>query len=242
MNLPHLARNAVRYDATHHVVHAVDWHGTACQLQTPAELQQALADLRCYAAHAVLAAGVALCHGHGVDPQVLPLISAPAWVSQLSQQPARAFPGALTTALQRLDRANERAARLAMQLCANDDTLVIVDADGLFAQSMLRILAREPDMPVIQVIHLYQQPAIPPHTSIALVVDNVDDAGYTPDRLIFPDIPHYVVASQGPHPAPTPAPAVQYHAVVTARGIYRPDRVTQYYRDGDVGSDIIALG
>lgn len=242
MTLPHLARNAVRYDAAQHVVHAFDWQGQAMQFQTPAELQHALVNARCYAVNAVIAAGIALCHAHGVAPDallthdVLPVIYA------LSTQPDRAFPAALTPCLQRIDRANERTARLAIQLCTHDDHVVIVDDDGLFAQTMHRIISREPDMPSVHIHHLHHQQTIPADASIVLVVGRVDEQGATPDSLILPDIPRYVVACVGPSATASHPPITQYHAVVTARGIYRPDRVTQYYRDHDMGSDIISLG
>ena len=97
-------------------------------------------------------------------------------------------------------------------------------------------------MPAVTIHHLHQQQAVPTQASIVLVVARVDEQGATPDRIALPDIPRYVVACAGPSASPSHAPSTQYHAVVTARGIYRPDRVTQYYRDHDMGSDIISLG
>jgi len=242
MTLPHLARNAVRYDAAQHVVHAFDWQGQAVQFQTPAELHQAVASARCYAVNAVIAAGIALCHAHGVTPDSILAYDASPLLHDLSTQPASAFPAALNTGLQRMDRANERTARLAIQLCANDDQVVIADDDGLFAQTMQRIISREPDMPSVTIHHLHHQQAIPADASIVLVVGHVDEHGMTPDTRTLPDIPRYVVACAGPSARASRPPVTQYHAVVTARGIYRPDRVTQYYRDHDMGSDIISLG
>lgn len=242
MTLPHQARNAVRYDAVQHVVHALDWHGAPLQLQTPAELLHAIATRRCYATQAIIATGIALCYAHGVAPDMLPLTTLSPLLAPLGQLPAHDFPAALGPYLQRLDRANERAARLAVALCTNDDRLVIADDDGVFAHTMIRILMREKDMPTVHVHHLTHVQAIPTDASIALIVGTVDEYGNTPAQFIIPDIPHYLVACAGPQRTPVAAPTVQYHAVVTARGIYRPDRVTQYLRDGDMGSDIIALG
>lgn len=241
MSLPHLARNAVRYDPTHHVVHAIDWNGAPLQLQTPAELLHAIDTGHCYAPNAVIAAGVALCHAHGVAPDTLPLSTLEPLLLPLSTHPADDVAAALVTCMQRLDRAHERAARLAVAVCTTDDILVIVDDDGLFAQTLMRILAREHDMPAVQVIHVHHQQGIPSQASIVLVVGVVDEQGNSVVRGDLPAVPHYVVASCGPNRTPTPAPTAQYPAVITARGMYRPDRITHYYRDGDTGGDVIPL-
>lgn len=240
--LPHLAHNAVRYDAHQHVVYAHTWAGDTLQFQTPAELHQAVAAHRCYATHAVVAAGIALCHAHGVAPHTLPRIDTSPLLLALCDTPVADFPAAFHAALQRMDRANERAARLAIQLCTNDDILVIADDDGLFAQLLIRMLTRAPHMPVVTATHIHHQPIIPPHATIALVVTPVDEHGAVATHITIPAIPHYVVAPTGPRQQPIAPPTTHFHAVVTARGVYRPDRVQQYYRDPDMGSDIIALG
>jgi hypothetical protein len=54
-------------------------------------------------------------------------------------------------------------------------------------------------------------------------------------------VPRYALAPFGPRDdIPSPAD-VAINAVVTARGIYRPDRVARYHDDADIGPDIISL-
>jgi hypothetical protein len=36
--------------------------------------------------------------------------------------------------------------------------------------------------------------------------------------------------------------ASNIHAVITAPGIYRPEKISNYARDTDIGGDIIAFG
>ena len=242
MALPHLARNAVHYDAIQHVVHAHDWHGNPVQLQTPAELYQALKHRHCYAAHAVMAAGIALCHDHGVAIDTTQLPHYTPLLNELLQIPGAAIPAALTQFVQRLDRANERTARLAIQLCTHGDILAIHDDDGLFAHTLMRMLARGSEMFDIQCVHVRQPAAIPSDATIVLVTTTVDAHGYAISLPTLPDVPRYVVACSGPSVYAGSTPHSAYHAVVTARGIYRPDRVAQYYHDNDMGSDIISLG
>ena len=242
MTLPHLARNAVHYDTIQHVVHAHDWHGNPMQLQTPAELYQALKHQHCYAVYAVMAAGIALCHDHGVAIDTTQLQHYTPLLNELVQLPGTAIPAALVQFMQRLDRANERTARLAIQLCTHGDVLAIHDNDGLFAHTVLRMLARASEMPDIRCVHVHHTAAIPTDTTIVLVTTTVDDNGYAISLPTLPDVPRYVVACSGPSTYAGSIPPHSYHAVVTARGIYRPDRVAQYYRDNDLGGDIISLG
>lgn len=242
MTLPHLARNAVRYDSTAHTVHAYAWDGARIQLQTPAELVQAVTTTHCYAASAVVSAGVALFHAHGVDPQTLPLALMPPLVASFCSIPATQFPAVLDTCLHRLDRSIERTARLALGLLTNDDTVALYDYDGLFAQVLQRMLSRSSDAPRVHITHLTSAQTPCDFATIALVVSTVDEAGLASTQPALGDIPRYVVACSGPSTTPHRTATTTYHAVVTARGIYRPDRITQYYRDPDMGSDIISLG
>lgn len=57
-------------------------------------------------------------------------------------------------------------------------------------------------------------------------------------------LPIYVLAPAGPVDRLPPGdaiPASQINAIVTARGIYRPDRVARHHEDGDAPFDVIPL-
>lgn len=57
-------------------------------------------------------------------------------------------------------------------------------------------------------------------------------------------LPIYVLAPAGPVDRLPPGdaiPASQINAIVTSRGIYRPDRVTRHHEDGDAPFDVIPL-
>lgn len=246
----HLASQSVNYHTTQRAIEAYDWHGQPVRFETPGELFQALQHYTVYARHAVIAAGIWLCLDHGVDVQLLPLTEVPLFVVELHERmpltPQR-MP-LLHQTLQRLDRGNEKCARLACALLTDDDHLTIIDTDGLFAATMHRMLTRESEHPPVQV-HLSATGAIHPDTTVALVCGVLNDDGAVVDarvdallhQLNERQLPRYVVAPHGPRNLPSAHADATISAVVTARGIYRPDRVQRFYRDSDMGSDIISL-
>lgn len=246
----HLARQAVNYQPTQRAIEAYDWQGHPVRFETPGELFQALQHHQVYARHAVIAAGIWLCLDHGVDVQLLPLSEVPLFVVELYERMTVAAPRmpVLHQALQHLDRGNEKCARLACALLTDDDLLTIVDADGLFAATMHRMLTRESEHPPVQV-HLTATDNIHPDTSVALVCGVINDAGTVVDnrtvsllqQLTERQLPRYMVAPHGPRNLQSAHAETPISAVVTARGIYRPDRVQRFYQDSDMGSDIISL-
>jgi hypothetical protein len=247
MTLPHLASQAVRYDPQQRTLHALDWMGQPVQYQTPAELCQALDDRACYAASAVIAGGIWLCRDHGVAPDCLPLTNQPALVRDLGQSDNLAV--ALPQCLQRLDRAHEKTARLATAMCSDDDVLTIYDSDGLFARYLQRMLRRERDMPQLSLIITNDAWPLDPTTTVALLSGAVDasgngDASLAPyiDILAAANLPHYLVAPHGPTLTHGAIAAIDMPAIITARGIYRPEKISNYTRDTDIGGDIIAFG
>jgi hypothetical protein len=154
----------------------------------------------------------------------------------------------LQQALQRIDRGNEKCARLACALLTDDDHLTIIDTDGLFGSTIQRMLTRESEHPAVH-LHLNATGTIHPDTTLALVCGAVNDDGAVIDtttveilqQLNMRQLLRYVVAPHGPRNLPSPHVDTSVGAVVTARGIYRPDRVQRFYRDSDMGSDIISL-
>lgn len=246
----HLATHAVNYNPDQRTLHAVDWHGQSLHFETPGELFHALQHNAVYARHAVIAAAIWLCLDHGVDPQSLPLAEVPLFVAELSERmptTAQRTP-LLHQALQRIDRNNEKCARLACALLTDDDYLQVIDTDGLFAASIQRILLRESEHPSVH-ITLTTNTEVADNTTLALVCGMVNDDGSVVDthvattlhRLTERALPQYVVAPHGPRQLASAYADTPVSAVVTARGIYRPDRVQRFYRDSDMGSDIISL-
>ncbi|MBM4413845.1 MAG: hypothetical protein FJ040_10450 [Chloroflexi bacterium] len=246
----HLATQSVSYHAEHRTIHAYDWRGQAVRFETPGELFNALAHHLVYARQAVIAAGIWLCLDHGVDAHTLPLTEVPLFVGELHAQlpqHSQRLP-LLNQVLQRLDRGHERCARLAGALLTDDDYLTIIDNDGLFAATMQRMLMRESGHPPVH-LHLSATHDIHPDTTLALVCGGVNDDGAVVDAHIATllhhlnarQLPRYVVAAHGPRNLPATPDDTPVSAVVTARGIYRPDRVHRFYRDSDMGSDIISL-
>jgi hypothetical protein len=246
----HLASQSAHYDPIQRTITAYDWHGQVVRFETPGELFHALQHHHVYARQAVIAAGIWLCLDHGVDVQLLPLAEVPLFVVELHERmpltPQR-MP-LLQQALQRLDRGNEKCARLACALLTDDDHLTIIDADGLFAATMHRMLMRESEHPSVHV-HLSATNEIHPDTTLALVCGSINDDGAVVGDLTASlihqlgerQLPRYVVASHGPRNLSSTHADTLVNAVVTARGIYRPDRVQRFYRDSDMGSDIISL-
>lgn len=246
----HLASQSVVYHPEQRAIEAYDWHGKSVRFETPGEVFQALHHHHVYARHAVIAASIWLCLDHGVDGALLPLNEVPLFVVELHERmllsPQR-MP-LLQQTFQRLDRGNEKCARLACALLTDDDHLTIIDADGLFAATMHRMLTRESEHPSVHV-HLRATHEIPVDTSIALVCDVLNDDGAVVDgrtvtllhQLHERQLPRYMVAPHGPRNLPSTHADAPVSAVVTARGIYRPDRVQRFYRDSDMGSDIISL-
>lgn len=246
----HLASQSVVYHPTQRAIEAYDWHGKPMRFETPGELFHALHQHTVYARHAVIAAGIWLCLDHGVDVQLLPLTEVPLFVVELHERmpvtPLR-MP-LLHQAFQRIDRGNEKCARLACALLTDDDHLTIVDTDGLFAATMHRMLTRESEHPPVH-IHLSNTDEIPHDTTLALVCGTISDDGVVVDdttatvvhQLNERQLPRYVVAPHGPRTLSSTHADTPISAVVTARGIYRPDRVQRFYRDSDLGSDIISL-
>lgn len=247
MTFPHLAQHAVRYDPHQRTIYALDWDRHAVQYQTPAELCQALDNHACYARTAVIAYGIWLCRDHGVDPQCLPLATQPSLVSALLQSDNLAE--ALPQALQRIDRAHEKTARLATALCSDDDMLTIFDNDGLFATYMQRMLTREQAMPHLTSISANLVCPLDPATTVVLICGTVDVAG-NGDASLLPyitmlataNLPRYIIAPHGPTNNHGTIVATDMYAIITARGIYRPEKISNFTRDSDIGGDIIAFG
>ncbi len=247
MTFPHLASQAVRYDPQQRTLHALDWMGQPVQYQTPAELCQALDVSACYAASAVIAGGIWLCRDHGVDPHCLPLTNQPTIISSLIQSDNLAV--SLPQCLQRLDRAHEKTARLATALCSDDDVLTIYDRDGLFAHYLQRMLLRERDMPQVSLIITNDAWPLDPTTTVVLLSGAVDASG-NGDATLLPyidisesaNLPCYIVAPHGPTLTHGAIAAIDMPAIITARGIYRPEKISNYTRDTDIGGDIIAFG
>jgi len=246
----HLAIQSVTYDPIQRAIMACDWQGHAVRFETPGELFHALHHQHVYARQAVIAAGIWLCLDHGVDAQLLPLNEVPLFIVELHERMPLATQRMplLQQALQRIDRGNEKCARLACALLTDDDHLTIIDHDGLFAATMQRILTRESEHPSVH-IHLSATGDIHRETTLALVCGGINDDGTVIDdisaallqQLHMHQLPRYVVAPHGPRNLPSAHPETSVSAVVTARGIYRPDRVQRFYRDSDMGSDIISL-
>jgi hypothetical protein len=246
----HLATQAVNYNPMQRAISAYDWQGHAVRFETPGELFHALHHHHVYARQAVIAAGIWLCLDHGVDTQLLPLTEVPLFIVELHERmlltPQR-MP-LLQQALQRIDRGNEKCARLACALLTDDDHLTIIDTDGLFGSTIQRMLTRESEHPAVH-LHLNATGTIHPDTTLALVCGAVNDDGAVIDtttveilqQLNMRQLLRYVVAPHGPRNLPSPHVDTSVGAVVTARGIYRPDRVQRFYRDSDMGSDIISL-
>lgn len=246
----HLASQSVSYHPTQRAIEAYDWHGKPVRFETPGELFHALNQHHVYARHAVITAGIWLCIDHGVDVQLLPLDEVPLFVIELTERmpltPQR-MP-LLNQTLQRIDRGNEKCARLACALLTDEDHLTIIDTDGLFAATIHRILIRESEHPSVHV-HINTTGEIPAPTTIALICGSITDDGAVIDdttaallhQLQERTLPRYVVAPHGPRPLSSNHVDTSISAVVTARGIYRPDRVQRFYRDSDMGSDIISL-
>jgi hypothetical protein len=246
----HLATQSVSYNPIQRIISAYNWQGHAVRFETPGELFHALHHHHVYARQAVIAAGIWLCLDHGVDIQLLPLNEVPVFVIELHER-MRTTPQRmplLQQALQRLDRGNEKCARLACALLTDDDHLTIIDKDGLFAATIQRMLVRESEHPSVYV-HLSTTGDMHPDTTLALVCGGINDDGTVIDDdtatlmqlLNMRQLPRYVVAPQGPRNLPSIHTDAPVSAVVTARGIYRPDRVQRFYRDSDMGSDIISL-
>jgi hypothetical protein len=246
----HHATQVVSYNPIQRAISAYDWQGHAVRFETPGELFHALHHQHVYARQAVIATGIWLCLDHGVDVQLLPLAEVPLFVVELHERmlmPPQRMP-LLQQALQRIDRGNEKCARLACALLTDDDHLTIIDQDGLFAATMQRMLERESEHPSVHV-HLSATNEIHLDTTLGLVCGSINDDGTVIDdvtatllqQLSMRQLPRYVVAPHGPRNLPSPHADTSVSAVVTARGIYRPDRVQRFYRDSDMGSDIISL-
>jgi hypothetical protein len=119
----------------------------------------------------------------------------------------------------------------------------------LFAHYLQRILLRERDMPQLSLIITNDAWPLDPTTTVALLSGAVDasgngDAALTPyiDILAAANLPRYLVAPHGPTLTHGAIAAVDMPAIITARGIYRPEKISNYTRDTDIGGDIIAFG
>jgi len=244
--LPHLATQAVRYDATNHRLHAYTRSGEACCFETPAELTQAITDQRLYAGHAVAMAGILLALHHGVSPahydgdHALP--------ATLRQTPPALLAQAVHQHLQRLDRALERTARLTCELLTDDDVVTVVDADGLLSTVIHRLLQREASAPRVE-LQMQTAWTPTPTTTVLLWHAPIASDGRIDARLHqhlsdvhAQHILGYILAPQGPYTGAAPADALLCaHAVITSRGIYRADRVSRYLQESDLGGDMIPL-
>jgi hypothetical protein len=119
----------------------------------------------------------------------------------------------------------------------------------LFAHYLQRILIREQGMPSVTVIITNDAWPLDPTTTVAVMSGTVDASGNA-DEALSPyiamleaaNLPRYIVAPHGPTASQATIAASNIHAIITARGIYRPEKISNFARDNDIGGDIIAFG
>ena len=246
--LPFRTRDCVQYDPAQRQLHARDWSGTVVTFDTPAELIQALAADRLYAVLAVHAAALWFAADHGVQWQLDAAVPEPVRVLATRGAAEGFSPSTVQRCLQALDRGYDRAARLAIELLTDDDILCLVDRDGLAAQVLLHVMQQTQPALAAQLVWI-RTAHIPPTATLVIVHTGIDRMGMPCDVADVPAIAaaqqqglaRYALTPFGPREAgPQPA-EVTIHAVLTARGMYRPDRVQRYDDDADIGPDIISL-
>ena len=244
--LPVRSRAVTQYDPAQRQLHAVDWQGQPLVCDTPAELLQALVADRVYASTMVHAAALWFAADHGV-PWQLPS-DAPAPLVRLQQRSSTE--GYRRSALQRcrqaFDRAYEQTIQLVLPMIEATDVVCIVDADGVLAQILSSALQQMTPAPTVLWL---RDGTLPAETTVLLVHTVVNRDGCVVAPAVVPlvdaarstGVSRYALAPFGPVDAGGVLPADAVHAVVTGRGMYRPDRITRYDDDSDYGPDIISL-
>ena len=246
--LPYRARDCVQYDPAQRQLHAHRWDGTRIHCDTPAELDHALATECIYSPLLVSAAALWFAADHGVDWQ-LP-IGAPEPIRTLASRGTTEgySPSTLQRCLSAFDRGYDRTCRLAVELLSADDHLCILDPDGLCAQVLMHVMGQTMGASVPR-LSWVRTDLLPSDATIVLLHTGVNQHGVPTDHTLTPAlvqaqqraIPRYALAPFGPSDDTPSSADADINAVVTARGIYRPDRVARYHDDADIGPDIISL-
>jgi methylthioribose-1-phosphate isomerase len=160
------------------------------------------------------------------------------------------------------DRAAERCGRRAAELLDPADVIVADPSCGAALGWMLQEVFRTPGARIKApgTFAEADQQALQP----ALLVCGVETvtpsgsaivgrrAGYAIDEALRRGIPRYVLLPEGPNPTNMPAPAdatpgyaivpaEHISALVTDRGIYRPEMAARYFGDGKAPRDVIPL-
>lgn len=246
--LPYRARDCVQYDPAQRQLHAHRWDGTRIHCDTPAELEQALSAAVIYSPVLVTAAALWFAADHGITWQ-LPAGSPEPLQTMASRGATEGYsPSTLQRCLSAFDRGYDRTSRLAVELLSADDHLCILDPDGLCAQVLMHVIGQTMD-PAAPRISWVRADLLPSDATIVLVHTGVDQSGTPTDRTLMPtllqaqqrNMPRYALAPFGPSAGTSTSADIGINAVVTARGIYRPDRVARYHDDADIGPDIISL-
>ncbi len=244
--LPHLAQHVAAYDDQTHQLHAYTTGGTTCTFETPAELIAAIHAQQVYAPYHTALWGMLLAAQHGVDlVAYAKAVSLPVQPWPDTNAQLRAW---IVRHVQRVDRAHEKSVRLALELVSDDDTITIIDAEGLFAALLQRIMQRESTYPAVPTHSVRTAPADPAST-LVLWCSTINDAGVLEQASVHDQLVAlrdngvlaYVIAPQGPTPSTTEQASLCPTAVITSRGIYRADRLMRYHQDTDLGSDLISL-
>ncbi len=246
--LPFRARECVQYDPAQRQLHALDWDGANVHYDTPAELTQALDGDRLYSPLLVHAAALWFAADHGVAWH-LPATAPDPLGTLASRGSTEGYsPTTLQRCLQAIDRGYDRASRLAIELLSADDHLCIIDRDGLCANVFMHV-ANQALASALPRISWLRSDNIPDDATVVLVHTTVNRTGAPTDPMLVSAIaraqqrtlPRYAFVPFGPHDAPNATTEDSINAVVTARGIYRSDRVARYDDDADIGPDIISL-
>jgi hypothetical protein len=215
---------------------------------TPAELIHALAANRLYAVVTIHAAALWFAADHGVAWQLPAAAPEPIRVLAARGAAEGFSPSTLQRCLQALDRGYDRAAHLAVELLTDDDITCMVDRDGLAAQVLRHVLERVQPAIVPAYVWIRSEP-IPANATLVIVHTGIDRAGVPCDTADHPmlraaqqrGLACYAFTPFGPRQEAAAHNEATVHAVLTARGMYRPDRVQRYDDDADIGPDIISL-
>jgi hypothetical protein len=196
----------------------------------------------------VSAAALWFAADHGVDWQLH--VGAPEPIRTLASRGTTEgyTPSTLQRCLSALDRGCDRTCRLAVELLSVDDHLCILDPDGFCAQVLMHVMGQTMGASLPRV-HWVRADLLPSDATIVLVHTGVNQHGVPTDHTLMPAllqaqqraVPRYALAPFGPSDDTSGPADVAINAVVTARGIYRPDRVARYHDDADIGPDIISL-
>jgi hypothetical protein len=246
--LPFRTRDCIQYDPAQRQLHARDWAGGVVTFDTPAELIQALAADRLYAVEAVHAAALWFAADHGVQWELPAQIPEPVRLLASRGASEGFSPSTLQRCLQALDRGYDRSARFAMELLTDDDVACIVDRDGVAAQVLMHVVQQSQPEQSSQLVWI-RTALIPDATTVVLIHTGIERMGFPCDAADLPalrvaqhrGLARYAITPFGPRTAAAASSDTTVNAVVTARGMYRPDRVQRYDDDADIGPDIISL-